>query len=93
MTGRGRNSAALERTLAALRNVGRIEPADAAVVAMARTLAAIIDAHDEPVTQVAYAYLSVLRQLRPEVVTETRDDDLAAFLTVLQAQMGDAKES
>jgi hypothetical protein len=79
--------------LAALRNVGRIEPADAALVAMARTLAAIIDAHEEPVTQVAYAYLSTLRQLRPEVVTETRDDDLAAFLTVLQAQMGDAKES
>jgi uncharacterized protein (UPF0276 family) len=73
--------------------LGRIEPADAAMVAMARTLAAIIDAHDEPVTQVAYAYLSCLRQLRPEVVTETRDDDLAAFLTVLQAEVGDAKES
>ena len=44
-------------------------------------------------TQIGYAYLSVLRQLRPEVVTETRDDDLAAFLTILQTQMGDAQES
>jgi hypothetical protein len=85
--------AALERTLAALRNVGRIEPADAALVALARTLARIIDAHEEPVTQIGYAYLSVLRQLRPEVVTETRDDDLAAFLAILQTSVGDAQES
>jgi hypothetical protein len=93
MSGRGRNAAAFERTVAALRNVGRIEPADAALVAVGRTLAAKLDNPDETVTQIAYGYLSVLRQLRPEVVTETRDDDLSAFLAVLSTQMGDATES
>jgi len=73
MSGRGRNAAAFERTVAALRNVGRIEPADAALVAVGRTLAAKLD--------------------NPEVVTETRDDDLSAFLAVLSTQMGDATES
>jgi phytoene/squalene synthetase len=73
--------------------VGRIEPQDAALVALGRTLAEIIDGAEEPVTQTAYAYQQVLRQLRGEVSSATSDDDLAAWLAVLSAQMGDAPES
>jgi hypothetical protein len=90
MAARRRNSAAFERTVATLRSVGRIEPQDAALVALGRTLAEIIDAAEEPVTQTAYAYGQVLRQLRGEVTPVSDGDDLAAFLTVLSAQVGDA---
>jgi hypothetical protein len=89
---RRRNSAAFERTVATLRAVGRIEPQDAALVALGRTLAEIIDAAEEPVTQTAYAYGQVLRQLRGEVTPATGADDLAAFLAVLSAQVGDASQ-
>ncbi|HEY2301931.1 MAG TPA: hypothetical protein VGH66_08555 [Acidimicrobiales bacterium] len=76
--------------MATLRAVGRIEPQDAALVALGRTLAEIIDAAEEPVTQVGYAYLQVLRGLRGEVTPAQDGDDLAAFLAVLSAQVGDA---
>jgi hypothetical protein len=92
MAGRRRNVAAFERTVATLRSVGRIEPQDAALVAVGRTLAEIMDAAQEPVTQVAWAYLGVIRQLRGEVTAATGDDDLGAFLAVLQGQMGDASQ-
>jgi recombinational DNA repair protein (RecF pathway) len=84
---------AFERTVRTLRTVGRIEPQDAALVALGRTLAEIIDAAEEPVTQTAYAYHQVLRALRGEVTPATSDDDLAAFLAVLQGQMGDAPDA
>jgi hypothetical protein len=93
MGARRRNQAAFDRTVATLRSVGRIERQDAALVALGRTLAEIIDAAEEPVTQTAYAYAQVIRQLRGEVTSATSDDDLAAFLAVLQRQMGDAAES
>jgi hypothetical protein len=93
MAQRRRNTAAFERTVATLKRVGRIEPQDAALVALGRTLAEIIDAHEEPVTQTAYAYAGVLRQLRGEVIPATSDDDLSAFLKVLSAQVGDASKS
>jgi hypothetical protein len=73
--------------------VGRIEPQDAALVALGRTLAEILDAREEPVTQTSYAYLQVVRALLGEVSPATSDDDLAAFLAVLSTQMGDAPES
>jgi hypothetical protein len=76
-----------------LKSVGRIEPQDAALVALGRTLAEIIDASEEPVTQTAWAYLQVLRVLRGEVSPATGDDDLSAFLAVLSAQVGDAPQS
>jgi hypothetical protein len=79
--------------VASLKLTGRIEPQDAALVALGRTLAEIIDAHEEPVTQVGYAYLQVLRGLRGEVTAATSDDDLSAFLAVLSTQMGDASQS
>jgi hypothetical protein len=78
--------------VATLRAVGRIEPQDAALVALGRTLAQIIDAAEEPVTQVSYAYLQVLRGLRGEVTPASDGDDLAAFLAILSAQVGDAPE-
>ena len=90
---RTRNQAAFARTVATLRAVGRIEPQDAALVALGRTLAEIIDAAQEPVTQTAYAYAQVIRALRGEVTPAPGDDDLAAFLAVLQRQVGDAAES
>jgi hypothetical protein len=93
MVRRRRNQAAFDRTVATLRSVGRIEPQDAALVALGRTLAEIVDAAEEPVTQTAYAYAQVIRQLRGEVTPAAGDDDLAAFLAILQAQVGDAQES
>jgi hypothetical protein len=92
MTARRRNRTAFERTIAALRNVGRIEEPDAALVALGRTLAEIIDAAEEPITQTAYAYNQVLRQLRGEVSRAGDDGDLAAWLAVLSSKMGDASE-
>jgi hypothetical protein len=93
MARRSRNVAAYERTVSALRKVGRIEAVDAAIVAMGRTLAELMDAAEEPTTQTAWAYLAVIKQLRGEVTPATSDDDLAAFLAILSAQVGDAKES
>jgi hypothetical protein len=93
MVRRSRNVAAYERTVGALRKLGRLEPVDAAVVAMGRTLAELMDAAEEPTTQTAWAYLAVLKQLRGEVALATSDDDLAALLAVLSAQVGDAPES
>jgi hypothetical protein len=93
MTPRRRNTAAFERTVASLKAVGRIEPQDAALVALGRTLAEIIDAHEEPVTQTGYAYLQVLRGLRGEVTSAATDDDLSAWLAVLSTQMGDAPDA
>jgi hypothetical protein len=84
---------AFDRTVTTLRAVGRIEPQDAALVALGRTLAEIIDAAEEPVTQTAYAYAQVIRQLRGEVTPAGGDEDLSAFLEVLRGQMGDAPQS
>jgi hypothetical protein len=92
MAARHRNKAAFEQTVRTLRQVGRIEPQDVALVALGRTLAEIIDAAEEPVTQTAYAYAQVLRQLRGEVTPASDGDDLAAFLAILSAQVGDAEE-
>jgi hypothetical protein len=90
MAGRRRNRAGFEQTVKTLRLVGRIEPQDAALVALGRTLAEIIDLSDEPVTQSAYAYRLVVRDLLGAVNPATDDGDLAAILAVLSAQMGDA---
>jgi hypothetical protein len=93
MARRTRNVAAYERTLAALRAGGRLEAVDAATVAVGRTMAELMDAAGEPVVQTAWVYLAVIKQLRGEVTPATGDDDLAAFLAVLQSQVGDAPQS
>ena len=93
MVGKQRNQQAFERTLRTLRSVGRIEPQDAALVACGRTLAALMDEPGRDAINTAWAYLKVLGALRGEVPTDTHDDDLSAFLAVLQGQVGDAPES
>jgi hypothetical protein len=88
---RTRNAAAFERTVAALRSGGRLEPVDAALVAAGRNLAALLDDHDEPVVPVTWAYLNVLRELRG-VVGASSDDDLGQLIAALSAPLGDAPE-
>jgi len=92
MAQRRRNQAAFERTVRTLRSVGRIEPQDDAYVAAGRTLAEILDARQEPVTQTMFAYLRLLDRLRGEVTPASDDEDLAAFLEVLRTQVGDASQ-
>jgi hypothetical protein len=91
MAGRSRNVAAFERTLAALRTGGRVEPVDAATIALGRTLAALMDDSDEPVVPVAWAYLKVLRELRGAAADD--GDDWGQLLAALSAPLGDAPES
>jgi hypothetical protein len=93
MAAKRRNRLGFEQTVRTLRQVGRIEPQDAGMVALGRTLAEMIDAAEEPVTQAAWAYLQVLRVLRGEVTPATSDEDLSAWLKVLSAQVGDASQS
>jgi hypothetical protein len=86
-----RNQAAFERTVRALRATGRLEDVDAALVAAGRTLAALMDDRDEPTVQCAYAYLSVLRQLRGGTVGS--DDAIGDLLASMRTPLGDAPES
>jgi hypothetical protein len=92
MARRSRNAAAFERTVTALRNGGRLEAVDAALVAAGRTMAQIMDAAEEPVVPVTWAYLSILRELRG-VVTPDADEGLGQLIAALSAPMGDAPES
>jgi len=91
-----RNKKAAERTLVALRQVGRLEPVDEATVGLARTLAEAIDVVD-PIEQPAQlaslsrAYLATLRMLRGG--DGDGDDHLADWLSGLSSPMGDAAES
>lgn len=87
----GRNVSAFERTLAALRTGGRIEAVDAALIAMGRSLAALMDDPTEPVIGVVWPYLSVLKELRG--VTTDADGGLAELVAAMRGQMGDAPES
>ena len=88
---RSRNVAAFERTVRALKAGGQLEPVDAALVATGRTLAALLDDHDEPVVPVTWAYLNVLRDLRG--VSGGDNDDFGALVAALSASVGDAPES
>jgi hypothetical protein len=83
--------AAFERTVRALKAGGKLEAVDAALVAGGRTLAALLDDHDEPVVPVMWAYLKVLRELRG--VVDGNDDDLGQLIAALQSPLGDAPES
>lgn len=82
-----RNRAAFERTVRALKAGGRLEDVDAALVATGRTLAALLDDHDEPVVPVTWAYLNVLRDLRGVVGGD--NDDFGALVAELSGTVGD----
>jgi hypothetical protein len=77
--------------VAALRAGGRLEPVDAALLAVGRTLAADMDDPDGTTTQTAWAYLAVLKTLRGAAVDA--DDGLAELVAALSGPMGDAPES
>jgi hypothetical protein len=96
MPAKGRNTAAIERTVAALRSGGRIEEVDAATVALARHLAAALDAVDPlefpaQAASLARVQLSTLRTLRGTGADD--DDGLADLVAALSGPMGDAQES
>jgi hypothetical protein len=92
MARRTRNVAAFERTLAALKSTGRLEEVDAALVGLGRTLAALLDDPDEPVVQTAWAYKSVVRELRG-APTVGDEDELGQLIAALRTPVGDAPES
>ncbi|HEY2300289.1 MAG TPA: hypothetical protein VGH66_00270 [Acidimicrobiales bacterium] len=91
MARRGRNAAAFEHSLTALRVGGRIEAVDAALIAVGRTLAGDLDDPDLTTSQTAWAYLAVLKTLRGAAVNA--DDGLAELVAAMQGSMGDAPES
>jgi hypothetical protein len=94
---RYRNTKATERTLTALRQVGRLEPVDEAAVGLARSLAEALDRVDPEtypaqLASVARVHLSTIRLLRgnPE---DDSDSGLGDWLAGLSRTMGDAPES
>jgi len=92
---RYRNQAATERTIASLRQLGHLEPVDEATVALVRTVARALDTLDPmtspaPMASLARVHLAALKMLRGQ--TED-NDNLAAVLAGLSAEMGDAPES
>jgi hypothetical protein len=80
-----RNARGVERTVAALRGLGRLEELDAALIALARSTAAALDAAPSPYVAaiVARTHLDALRALSGRPVPET--DELDEFLRSLRA--------
>jgi hypothetical protein len=79
-----RNADAVERTIRALRAADRVEPADAGLVAAARTLARALDHAPNPYVagNVARVHLEALRLLTSRPAPPT--DELDAFLSSLR---------
>jgi P27 family predicted phage terminase small subunit len=93
--GRYRNQSAAERTIAALRSGGRIEPVDEATLALVRTVAQGLDCADPEgdapaLASLARVQLAALKMLRGQ---PDDADSLANLLTSLSATLGDAEES
>jgi P27 family predicted phage terminase small subunit len=91
--GRYRNQSAAERTIAALRQTGKIEAVDEATLALVRTVAGALDQIDPEgeaaaMASLARVQLSALKMLRGQ---PDDTDSLAAVLAGLSAQMGDAE--
>jgi len=88
-----RNAAALERTIRALRDADRIEPADAALVAAARTLARALDEAGSPYTAatVARIHLEAIRLLAGRPAPEP--DELDAFLASLRRDASPVRDA
>jgi transposase len=87
-----RNRAAIERTITALRRGGRLEPVDAAGIALARHLAAALDVVDPEhytaqLASLARVHLATLRQLRGMDDRNEGDPDLGELLSYLAAPM------
>ena len=93
MARRTRNSAGLERSLKCMRDAGKIEEVDDALVALARHLADALDSVD-PVEQpaqtasLARAQLATLR-----VLMGGADDDPGLDLAAVLAAMGDTPDT
>jgi hypothetical protein len=83
----GRNERALERSLRALREAGRIDDVDAAMIALARTLARSLDTATSAhvVASIGRVHLEALRRLT-NVPGHADDDD--GFNTLLEALRG-----
>lgn len=72
------NAAALEKTLAQLRDLGRLEQIDAARVAMIRSMASALD--EEPFRASLWKeYRAALRELMADDSSSTVDDALAGL--------------
>jgi hypothetical protein len=92
--GTWRNRRATERTISALRQGGRLEDVDAAAVALARHLAAVLDEVDgarlpAQTASVARVQLAALRTLRGVDDDSDRDADAADLLAMLSAPLPD----
>jgi hypothetical protein len=93
---RRRNQDGTERTLTALRELGRLEPVDAGEVALARHLAWCLDTVDAQrypaqTASLARSLADVLRSLRG--VSAGEDTSAAdAILAALQAEVGDSSQ-
>jgi P27 family predicted phage terminase small subunit len=90
-----RNQSATERTIAALRQTGKIEAVDEATLALVRTVAAALDRLDPedapaPIASLARVQLAALRMLRGQ---DDDTDSLTALLASLSSAVGDAEES
>jgi len=88
------NVSAMECTIGALEALGRLEPVDAATLALCRSLAAAMDAlePDDPgIAGLARTQLQALRLLRGQ--TDDSATALAALLASVSTTMGDAPES
>ena len=80
-----RNSAALERTIRALREADRLEAIDAALIAAARSTARALDHAPSPyvAATVARVHLEAIRLLAGRPAPES--DELDAFLASLRS--------
>jgi P27 family predicted phage terminase small subunit len=92
-----RNQVATERTLKSLRAVGRIDPIDAAAVALARTLAEALDRVDPEtypaqMANLARAQLAALRLLRGSSDDDNDGAALSDFIAAMSTEMGDAED-
>jgi hypothetical protein len=95
--GTWRNRTATERTISALRAGGKLEDVDAAAVALARHLAAVLDEVDgaklpAQIASVARVQLAALRTLRGIDDDTERDADVSDLLAILSAEVGDTPQ-
>jgi P27 family predicted phage terminase small subunit len=93
-----RNSAAIEKTISALRSGGRISEVDAAAIAMARHVAEALDRVDAArwpaqVATLVRAQLETVRTLRGLDDESGGDVSVVDLLTALSAPVGDPEES
>jgi hypothetical protein len=91
-----RNQRAAERTITALRNLGRLEPVDDGTLAALRTVSAALDEvdvakHPAAVASLARVQLAALKMLRMQADDDS--DTLTDLLASVSTSVGDAEES